>query len=232
MVLVEVLLKIYFLVFATLIIYVVYEILVRRNKIPYSKLDSNIQAKMIRKSLYSVENIEVCELRKSMKRSYIKSVKEIVIWIAIAGCMYGVKEYLMHGKNLDIVLECMGIILLVCLCAVGILYMRDSIPKDCSYVGLPGYIVKVEYIYVRGADLRYVKVVYYDCYKKRFYMSNLEDEQILCEGDWVYLLMWDRGDSYKPMRLLSKDTEQKIRKEKINTNFALTQIQNREKENK
>ena len=63
-------------------------------------------------------------------------------------------------------------------------------------------------------------------------MSNLEDEQIVCEGDWVYLLMWDRGDSCKPMRLLSKDTEQKIRKEKINTNFALTQIQNREKENK
>lgn len=55
--------------------------------------------------------------------------------------------------------------------------MQDSVPEDRSYVGLPGYIVKVEYIYVRGADLRYVKVVYYDCYKKRFYMSNLEDEQ-------------------------------------------------------
>lgn len=224
-------------IFAFLMIYVVLLVLVRRDRIPYHRLETPVAEKLKCSHPVSVKEEEIGRIRNTLRSGWLDGIKLLIVGIAIACIFDVVKGWTKDGfGGVEGKFGIYCIVLILFLVAAWILYMRDRIPVWYNYVSLPGYIkraVTINYGTGSSHGLRLYKVVYYDAYKQRFYMTTLESKDFRLRGEWVNLLMRDKGNFYKPMLLMSQEESneksRKNRRARIRTNFALTRIQNSQK---
>lgn len=220
--------------FACLMLYVIYTVLVRRNRIPYRRLEASVEEKLKCPYPVSVKEEEIKRMRNTLRSGWLDGIKLLLEGVAIACVLDVVKEWIQEGfGGVEGRLGIYCVVLIIFLVAAWMLCIRDRIPERYNYVRLPGYIVRVVTIDYRtgsSGGVRLYKVVYYDAYKQRFYMTTLESVDFRLRGEWVDLLMLDKGDVYKPVFLMSREESyeksRENRRNRIRTSFALTQIRN------
>ncbi len=224
-------------IFAFLMIYVVLLVLVRRDRIPYCRLEASVEEKLKCSHSVFVKEEEIERIRNTLRSGWLDSIKLLIVGIIVAYIFDIIKGWIKDGfGGIEGKSGIYCVVLTLFLMVAWMLCMRDRIPTRYNYVSLPGYIVRVVTInYGIGAShgLRLYKVVYYDAYKQRFYRTTLESMDFKLRGEWVNLLMRDKGDFYKPMLLMSQEESneksRENRRARIRTNFALTRIQNSQK---